>query len=88
MNFKELLSSINPDTYESLKAAVEIGKWPNGEKLSAEQRQLSLQAVIAWESNNLPEEQRSGYIPPKKHDHCGDDGEVAAPDAEQTLKWQ
>lgn len=64
-SLQELINNITPDIYTSLKQAVEIGKWPNGEKLSQEQRGLCLQAVIAWEKDNLPEEQRTGYIPPK-----------------------
>jgi hypothetical protein len=31
-------------------------------KLTAEQRELSLQAMIAWEIQNLPEDQRTGYM--------------------------
>jgi len=87
LNFKELLESVGPDTYESLKRAVELGKWPDGKKITREQRGLCLQAVISWEASNLPEDERSGYIPPKKHSHCGGEGELAEPE-EKTLKWQ
>jgi uncharacterized protein YeaC (DUF1315 family) len=41
---------------------VEIGKWPDGRKLTQEQKELSLQAMIAWELQNLPEDQRTGYM--------------------------
>jgi uncharacterized protein YeaC (DUF1315 family) len=87
LDFKQLLESVNADTYESLKRSVELGKWPDGKKLSREQRSLCLQAVIAWENNHLPEDQRSGYIPPKKHEHCGGEGDVSEPQ-EQTLTWK
>ena len=59
-SFAEMIENITPDIYESLKLAVEIGKWSDGRKLTAEQRELSLQAVIAWEIQNLPEDQRTG----------------------------
>lgn len=35
-SFLELLRTITPDVYESLKTAVEIGKWPDGRKLTQE----------------------------------------------------
>ena len=63
-SFIDLIRNITPDVYESLKLAVEIGKWPDGRKLTQEQRELSLQAMIAWEIENLPEEQRTGYMGP------------------------
>ncbi|WP_122870416.1 YeaC family protein, partial [Pseudomonas viridiflava] len=60
-SFVEMIENITPDIYESLKLAVEIGKWSDGRKLTQEQRELSLQALIAWEAQNLPEDQRTGY---------------------------
>ena len=65
-SFAEMIENITPDIYESLKLAVEIGKWSDGRKLSAEQRELSLQAMIAWEIKNLPEEERTGYMGPQE----------------------
>ena len=51
-----------PDVYVSLKRAVELGKWPNGERLKPEQTELCLQTVIAWEQYHKPEEERTGYM--------------------------
>ncbi|WP_375738108.1 YeaC family protein [Pseudomonas boanensis] len=65
-SFAQLISNITLDVYESLKLAVEIGKWPDGRKLTQEQKELSLQAVIAWELKNLPEEERTGYMGPQE----------------------
>ncbi|KKA08816.1 hypothetical protein VP02_06370 [Pseudomonas ogarae] len=61
-SFNEMIQNITPDIYQSLKLAVEIGKWADGNKLTAEQRELSLQAMIAWEIQNLPEDERTGYM--------------------------
>ena len=61
-SFVEMIENITPDIYQSLKLAVEIGKWPDGRKLTQEQKELSLQAMIAWELQNLPEDQRTGYM--------------------------
>ncbi len=65
-SFNEMIENITPEIYQSLKTAVELGKWSDGRKLTAEQKELSLQAVIAWEIQNLPEEQRTGYMGPQE----------------------
>jgi uncharacterized protein len=71
-SFHEMINNITPDIYQNLKLAVEIGKWPDGGKLTAEQRELSLQAMIAWEIQNLPEDERTGYMGPQE---CGSKSE-------------
>lgn len=71
-DFAKLISNITEDVYQSLKLAVEIGKWSDGRKLTQEQKELSLQAVIAWELKNLPEEERTGYMGPQE---CGSKSE-------------
>lgn len=90
MDFQQLLDSINPEIYTTLKRAVELGKWANGEKLSREQRASCMQAVIAYEHKNFSEEERSGYVPPKvKKEPCGTDKSqsgIAEPE-DQPLKW-
>jgi uncharacterized protein YeaC (DUF1315 family) len=61
-NFAELASTISAEVYASFKLAVEIGKWPDGRKLTQEQKELCLQAMIAFEQTHLPEEQHTGYM--------------------------
>jgi len=65
-SFTHMIENITPEIYESLKTAVEIGKWSDGRRLTPEQKELSLQAVIAWEMKNLPEDQRTGYMGPQE----------------------
>lgn len=86
MNYEDLLNAITPEVYESLKRAVELGKWPDGRVVTPEQRQHCIEGVIAYEHKHLPPEQHTGYIPPKPHTHCGGEGEVA--EADQPLKWK
>lgn len=62
MTFDELIESITPETYANLQRAVELGKWPDGTRLTPEQRANCLQAIIAYGERNLPEEERVGYI--------------------------
>lgn len=66
-SFLDMLRSITPEVYANLKTAVEIGKWADGRRLTQEQKELCLQAMIAWEQDNLPEEERTGYMGPQ---HC------------------
>jgi uncharacterized protein YeaC (DUF1315 family) len=65
-SFLDAIANITPEIYQNLKLAVEIGKWPDGRKLSQEQKELTLQALIAWEMHNLPEEERIGYMGPQE----------------------
>lgn len=62
MDFESLIENMTPDIYQSLKRAVEIGKWPDGKLLSQEQKALCLEAIISYDSKFLSEDQRVGYI--------------------------
>ncbi|MBK6581961.1 MAG: DUF1315 family protein [Gammaproteobacteria bacterium] len=62
MDFNDILQLITPEVHASLRRAVEIGKWADGNPLSREQRELCLQAVIAYEQRHLEARQRTGYI--------------------------
>lgn len=64
MDLKQLLDSITPEVYESLKRAIELGKWPDGRVLGSGQKELCIQAVIAYDARK-PADQRTGYVPPK-----------------------
>lgn len=73
MNIEQMLAVLNADIVDKLRTAVEIGKWENGIALTQEQREISMQAVLIWESKNLPEEQRTGYIDrgtKEEDEHC------------------
>lgn len=88
MNYRQALSSLTPEIYQSFKTAVELGKWPDGRKLSAEQRQTCMEAMIAYEQTHLPPEQRTGYVPPKPGSSCGPNSADAEPSGEQPIKWR
>lgn len=63
MNYERMIETMTPEVYESLKRGVELGKWPNGERLTPQQRETSLRAVIAYEARrDLPQNQRVGFI--------------------------
>ncbi len=62
MDFDDMIRTITPEVYENLKRAVELGKWPDGKLLTKEQLEMSMQAIIAYDHQNLNEQERVGYI--------------------------
>lgn len=78
MDYQQMIETMTPELYRSLRRAVELGKWPDGRQLSAEQKQHAMQAVIAWGQRHLPESERVGYIDKghKAGDSCDDPGET------------
>lgn len=61
-SFDKLVATLTPELVASFRRAIETGKWPDGRRLSEEQRATCMQAVIAWEHRHLPEAERTGYI--------------------------
>ncbi|RDE25243.1 DUF1315 family protein [Motiliproteus coralliicola] len=68
MTFEELLQSMTPEIHATMKTAVELGKWADGRRLTDEEREACMQAVIAYDEQHVPEEERVGYISRKKSD--------------------
>ncbi len=62
MDIQEFINNINPQLHQVLRQSLELGRLPDGRRFDAEEKALLLQALIAWEQNNIPEEQRIGYI--------------------------
>jgi uncharacterized protein YeaC (DUF1315 family) len=62
MNIEQTLAALTPELVERFRTAIETGRWPNGERVSDEQRATCLQAVLIWEHHHLSPEQRTGYI--------------------------
>lgn len=70
-----LASKLTPATYQQLRTALEIGKWPDGRKLSPEQKENALQLVIAYDQAHHTESNRVGYVgKPEKKEPCGSKG--------------
>lgn len=59
--WQALIASMTPEMHQSLKTAIELGKWPNGDRLTREQLDHCMQAVIAYDQF-LPENERIAYI--------------------------
>lgn len=63
MSFQDTASKLSPDVIARMREAVELGRWPDGKPLTSEQKQTTLEAVMAWETVHLPPEERIGYMP-------------------------
>ncbi len=57
-----VLATMTPEIHQALKTAVELGHWENGEKLTSNQREHCLQAIIAYDKAFVVPEQRVGFI--------------------------
>ena len=53
MQVEQLINAMSPAVYEILKQGVELGKWPNGIRLTAEQRDKASQAMMLYQGQNL-----------------------------------
>lgn len=63
MTFEEIIQKIDPEIYKNLRTAIELGKWPDGRKLSQEQKEICMEAVIYYENSaNIAESERVGFI--------------------------
>ncbi len=72
MDKQSILNALTPEIVEKFRTAIEIGKWEDGTKLTAEQKETCMQAVLVWEHEFVPVEERTGYI----HKPVKEDGTV------------
>ena len=79
-----LVSGMTPEIYQNLKKAVEIGRWPDGNTVTPEQRANALQGVIAYEQLNMKDTEKTGFMP-KTPGACGTE---PGDSDEKPLNWQ
>lgn len=74
-NFNDAAAQISPEIHQRFRQALETGKWPDGRLLTAEQKDLCMEAVLIYEAaHNMAESERVGYIDrTKKTAPCGTD---------------
>lgn len=63
MDLQLLIERMDVETYHSLKQSMELGKWPDGQALTSDQKALVMEALIRFGHQHLPEDQRVGYLP-------------------------
>ncbi len=79
--YLDTIKSMGRDVYDRMLNALATGLWPDGKRVSSDQRAHCMRAVIAWGELNLPPEERIGYI---DKGHKADD----VCDEPTPLKWQ
>jgi len=88
MDYGELLNSLDNETVNRLRRALETGRWPDGGALTQEQKESCMQAVIAYDHRHRNEEERVGYIHrPPGHGPKGAAQREPTEKTTQTLNW-
>ena len=82
MDYQAFVETLSPEVVARLREGVATGRWPDGSELTPQQREHSLQAVIAWEERYLPKEERVGYIDKRRKA-----GATGGASQEQELRW-
>jgi uncharacterized protein len=69
VDYTQAVAGLSQEMITKLKTAIELGRWENGDKLTSEQVESALQAVMLWEAKNLGNEQSEPF-------KVGKDGEL------------
>jgi|GEM_PF-983457 len=77
-DFIEKIKQLDAQVYQSIKTAVELGKWETGIKLAKEQLELCMQILIIWEEHNLPADQHTGFMADKCKSSSDNDNKQSA----------
>ena len=63
MNFNDIVESMDVQLYERFKKGLELGKWPDGKKLTQQQKETCMQAIICYEDlHKINETERVGFL--------------------------
>jgi len=83
--FISQVAALTPQLYDNLKEALELGRWPNGERLTDQQKSICMEAIILYDHRHFPEAERTHYIEKRgcKRDAASMDDQEASP-----LRWK
>lgn len=92
MNIEQMIDGMSEEVYLRLATAVELGKWPDGVALTAEQKENCLQLVMLWQARNNTDAQHmtidtQGQMVMKSKQQLKEDFGIA-PKSIATLKMQ
>ncbi len=76
MDVDALMATLTPEIYQRLLTAVELGKWPDGNRLTEEQKEHCLHIVMLWQARN-------NHRP--EHMSIGTDGNIVMKSKRQLL---
>jgi len=55
MTVDQLIAGMTPEIREKLTRAVELGKWPDGVRLTDGQRETIIEALMVWQARYQPD---------------------------------
>ncbi len=92
MGIEQIIDSMTPEVYQRLATAVELGKWPDGVTLTAQQKENSLQLVMLYQARHNSDAQHmtidtNGQMVMKSKQQLKEDFGIA-PRPIATLKMQ
>lgn len=76
---RDVQAALSPDIIARFKEAVACKRWPDGRALTEDQLATCMQAIIAWDAQHLPKEERTGFMPTKQtclSSSNGDDAQI------------
>lgn len=62
MDYSQTVASLTPQMIAKLKTAIELGRWENGDKLTSEQVESAMQAVMLWEAQNIGNKDNQPFV--------------------------
>ena len=84
LEIETILAAMSPEVHARFQEAIALGRWPNGEKLTDEQKTTCMNAVIVYENHFKEPTERTGFVPPKITP-CDDEGHIHT--EEKPLNW-
>lgn len=63
MQYEDALRAMTPEIYERMKNAVETGRWPDGNKLSATQLENAMELVMVYQAKRLNQDDHFTIAP-------------------------
>lgn len=62
MEYVQTVASLSESMIEKLRTAIELGRWESGEKLTSEQTESAMQAVMIWQAQHVNNQSAEPFI--------------------------
>lgn len=62
MDYSQTVSNLSEEMINKLTTAIELGRWENGEKLTTNQLESAMQAVILWQAEHVGNDNNEPFV--------------------------
>jgi uncharacterized protein len=62
VDYSQAVSNLNLDVINKLRKAIEIGRWESGDKVTPEQLDSAMQAVMFWQSKHMDNSESEPFV--------------------------